>query len=132
VEGCLGSGRGALSGCLSRARIRGALRDGPREPRSAEAPPAMDRRAFFRTTAIAGVSAVLLGVGARIVSATTSSITAVRQALSLPAPRSKVTIPDGAQLDIPGISPSSPRTRTSTVSIRLSRFPRSTRPRGGS
>jgi DMSO/TMAO reductase YedYZ molybdopterin-dependent catalytic subunit len=51
------------------------------------------------------VSAVLLGVGARIVSATTSSITAVRQALSLPAPRSKVTILDGAQLDIPGISP---------------------------
>ncbi|PZU33332.1 MAG: oxidoreductase [Microbacterium sp.] len=77
----------------------------PENPAAPKRPPAMDRRAFFRTTAIAGVSAVLLGVGARIVSATTSSITAVRQALSLPAPRSKVTIPDGAQLDIPGISP---------------------------
>lgn len=65
----------------------------------------MNRRAFFRTTAIAGASAVLIGIGARIVSATTSSIAAVRQALSLPAPRSKVTIPGGAELDIPGISP---------------------------
>ena len=77
----------------------------PENPAAPKRAAAMDRRAFFRTTAIAGASAVLIGIGARIVSATTSSITAVRQALSLPAPRSKVAIPAGAELDIPGISP---------------------------
>ena len=36
---------------------------------------------------------------------TTGSIDAIRRALTLPAPQQAVTIPDGADLDIPGISP---------------------------
>ena len=61
---------------------------------------------FLRVTAIAGASAVIVGIGARaLINATTSSIAAVRKALKLPAPRSTVTVPDGAELDIPGISP---------------------------
>jgi len=65
----------------------------------------VDRRMFFRITALAGASAVLVGIGARVLNATTSSVAAVRKALKLPAPRSSVAVPDGAELDIPGISP---------------------------
>jgi len=65
----------------------------------------VDRRAFFRIAALTGASALIAGVGARVVNATTSSIAAVRRALKLPAPRSTVVVPDGAELDIPGISP---------------------------
>ena len=61
---------------------------------------------FLRVTAIAGASAVIVGIGARaLINATSSSISAVRKALRLPAPRSTVTIPAGAELDIPGLSP---------------------------
>lgn len=65
----------------------------------------VDRRSFFRFTAIAGFSAIAVGVGARIASAATSSVNAVRNALKLPTPRTTVTIPAGAELDIPGITP---------------------------
>ncbi len=66
----------------------------------------VDRRVFLRITAIAGATAVLVGVGARtLINATASSISAVRQALALPAPRTTVTIPAGAELDVPGLSP---------------------------
>jgi len=72
----------------------------------AEGPASVDRRLFFRVSAIAGAAAVVVGVGARaLINATASSITAVRSALNLPAPRSTVTVPAGAELDIPGISP---------------------------
>ena len=61
---------------------------------------------FFRVTAIAGASALIIGVGARaLINATAGSISAVRKALNLPAPRTTVTVPAGAELDIPGISP---------------------------
>lgn len=66
---------------------------------------AFDRRGFFRVAGIAAAGAVVVGVGARIVNVTTSSITAVRDALKLPAPKSTVTIPDGAEVDVDGISP---------------------------
>ena len=66
---------------------------------------AVDRRMFFRVTAIAGASAIIVGIGARMLNATTSSIAAVRRALKLPEPRSTVAIPEGAEFDIPGISP---------------------------
>ncbi len=74
--------------------------------KSAPRAASLDRRMFLRVTAIAGATAVLVGVGARtLINATASSITAVRKALNLPAPRSTVTIPAGAELDVPGISP---------------------------
>ena len=75
-------------------------------PKGAAAPASVDRRMFFRVTAIAGASALIIGVGARaLINATAGSISAVRKALKLPAPGTKVTIPAGAELDIPGISP---------------------------
>ncbi|MEJ1155760.1 molybdopterin-dependent oxidoreductase [Microbacterium marmarense] len=64
----------------------------------------VDRRTFFAVSAIAGASAVLVGVGARVVNVATSSIDSVRKALKLPAPRSTVSIPAGAELDIEGVS----------------------------
>jgi DMSO/TMAO reductase YedYZ molybdopterin-dependent catalytic subunit len=48
---------------------------------------------------------VLVGVGARIANVATSSIDAVRKALRLPEPRTTVTVPQGAELDVKGISP---------------------------
>ncbi|WP_314508420.1 molybdopterin-dependent oxidoreductase [uncultured Microbacterium sp.] len=75
-------------------------------PTGAEKTASVDRRMFLRVTAIAGASAVIIGVGARtLINTTASSISAVRKALKLPAPITKVTVPAGAELDIPGISP---------------------------
>ncbi|HWM17210.1 MAG TPA: molybdopterin-dependent oxidoreductase [Microbacterium sp.] len=75
-------------------------------PKGDQATASVDRRMFFRVTAIAGASALLIGVGARtLINATSSSITAIRRALKLPAPRSTVVIPAGAAFDIPGLSP---------------------------
>lgn len=65
----------------------------------------VDRRMFFRLAGIAGASALIVGVGARVVNATTSSIAAIRKALKLPAPGSTVVVPEGGELDVPGISP---------------------------
>ncbi len=65
----------------------------------------VDRRAFVRYSLLTAAVALVAGTGARVISAATSSIAAIRDALRLPAPRSKVTIPAGAELDIPGITP---------------------------
>ncbi|MFK0402447.1 molybdopterin-dependent oxidoreductase [Microbacterium sp. NPDC090225] len=65
----------------------------------------VSRRGFFGLAAIAGISAVVVGVAARAVSMTVSSVESIRKALKLPTPASTVTIPDGAELDVPGISP---------------------------
>jgi DMSO/TMAO reductase YedYZ molybdopterin-dependent catalytic subunit len=64
----------------------------------------LDRRGFFRVLGIAGAGAVIVGVGARIANVATSSITAIRNAVTLPSPSSTVTIPEGAELDIDGVS----------------------------
>jgi len=72
---------------------------------AADTPAGVDRRVFIRGTAIAAASAVIVGIGARVLNTTTSSIAGVRKALKLPAARSTVTVPDGAELDIEGISP---------------------------
>ncbi|WP_413355251.1 molybdopterin-dependent oxidoreductase [Microbacterium sp. 1P06AB] len=65
----------------------------------------LDRRRFLLMTGIAGASAVIVGIAARTVSAATASADAIRRALKLPAPKSTVTIPSGAELDVEGISP---------------------------
>jgi DMSO/TMAO reductase YedYZ molybdopterin-dependent catalytic subunit len=64
----------------------------------------LDRRGFLRVLGITSAGAVVVGVGARVVNAATSSITAIRNAVSLPKPSSTVTIPDGAELDVDGVS----------------------------
>ncbi|ANJ25893.1 molybdopterin-dependent oxidoreductase [Agromyces aureus] len=65
----------------------------------------VDRRGFFVLAGIAAASALVVGVGSRVAGAATSSIAAIRKALKLPAPNSTVTVPDGAELDIPGLTP---------------------------
>ena len=64
----------------------------------------LDRRGFFRILGIAGAGAVVVGVGSRLINAATSSITAVRNAVTLPTPSNTVEIPDGAELDVDGVS----------------------------
>jgi DMSO/TMAO reductase YedYZ molybdopterin-dependent catalytic subunit len=66
---------------------------------------AVDRRGFFLLAGAAAASAIVVGLGARVAGATSSSIAAVRRALRLPAPRTTLAVPAGAELDIPGISP---------------------------
>jgi len=66
---------------------------------------AVDRRGFFRLAGVAGVSAVIVGVTARAVTAATSSIDALRGALKLPTPRTRLDVPAGAELGVPGLSP---------------------------
>ncbi|MEI5585486.1 MULTISPECIES: molybdopterin-dependent oxidoreductase [unclassified Agromyces] len=74
-------------------------------PADATARAGVDRRGFFAIAGIAAASAFVVGVGARVVSAATSSIDAIRAALRLPAPRTTVTVPAGAELDLPGLTP---------------------------
>ncbi len=65
----------------------------------------LDRRGFFLLSGIAAATAVVVGVGARVVNAATASVAAARDALRLPAARTTVTVPEGASLDVPGLSP---------------------------
>ncbi|MCK8610793.1 molybdopterin-dependent oxidoreductase [Agromyces sp. C10] len=74
-------------------------------PDEATARAGVDRRGFFALAGIAAASAFVVGVGSRVVAAATSSIDAIREALRLPAPRSTVTVPTGAELDLPGLTP---------------------------
>ncbi|WP_353815121.1 molybdopterin-dependent oxidoreductase [Agromyces sp. SYSU T00266] len=89
-------------------RLR-AWRDREREPTGAgagdEPSLRLDRRRFLALTGVAAASAVVVGLGARLANAATSSIESIRAALRLPAPRSVVAVPDGAELGIPGLSP---------------------------
>lgn len=79
-------------------------RDRPTE-RSARERATLDRRSFLRASLVTAAAAVVVGVGSRVVNAATSSLTAIREELALPAPRSTVTIPEGAEFDIRGLSP---------------------------
>lgn len=73
-------------------------------PDGEAAPTGFDRRRFFVLSAIAGASALVAGIAARTVSMTVSSVETIRDALKIPSPRSTVTIPAGAELDVPGLS----------------------------
>lgn len=74
-------------------------------PATVTARAGVDRRGFFALAGIAAASAFVVGVGSRVVAAATSSIDAIREALRLPAPRTTVSVPAGAELDLPGLSP---------------------------
>jgi DMSO/TMAO reductase YedYZ molybdopterin-dependent catalytic subunit len=73
-------------------------------PEKPAAPKGFDRRRFFLLAAISGASAVVVGIGARTVSMAVGSVESIRSALKLPAPKTKVTVPEGAELDIKGLS----------------------------
>lgn len=103
----LGAVAGSIVLAVAVRRLRG-WRDGRAsgsDSGSEPAAPGPDRRAFLQVLTIAGASALLVGVGARVANVATTSIAAVRRALRLPEPRTRVTVPDGAELDVPGISP---------------------------
>ena len=53
---------------------------------------------------VVAVGSAVVGTGSRIVSAATSSLAGIREALKLPAARSNVEVPAGAELDVPGLS----------------------------
>lgn len=99
VPPAVGAVAGAVVLALAVARLR-AWR-GPDDA----VPSGVDRRRFLVLTSAAAVGAVVAGVGARLGSAATSSIAAVRSALRLPAPASRVAVPAGAELHVPGLSP---------------------------
>ncbi|PPI56280.1 molybdopterin-dependent oxidoreductase [Rathayibacter toxicus] len=65
------------------------------------------RRSFLRFVGVAGVAAIVAGAGARVFTAASAAVTAVRQAVTLPPPaRPAPTLPPSALLDdITGISP---------------------------
>lgn len=69
-----------------------------------QSPKAMGRRQFFILAGIASASAVVVGIASRAVSMTVASVATIRDALKLPAPKSTVAVPKGAELDIPGLS----------------------------
>jgi DMSO/TMAO reductase YedYZ molybdopterin-dependent catalytic subunit len=69
------------------------------------APQAVERRAFLLLTVAVAAASALAGIGARVVSAASSSLQGIRDALKLPTPGSAVTVPAGAELDIAGITP---------------------------
>ena len=64
-----------------------------------------NRRQFLLLTGLTAVGAVVVGIGARVLNAATSSVAAARDALRLPAARTTVTVPEGASWDIDGLSP---------------------------
>lgn len=91
-----------------REKARGERRDDAAAdavPENPAAPKGLDRRRFFGLAAISGASAVIVGIAARTVSMAVGSVDSIRNALKLPAARTKVTVPDGAELDIEGLSP---------------------------
>jgi DMSO/TMAO reductase YedYZ molybdopterin-dependent catalytic subunit len=102
LPGIVGTLVGATLLVLLGRRLR-AWRDDLAAPDAASA--ALDRRGFFRLTVIAGSAALIAGVGSRVANAASSSVTAIRSALKLPAPGTTVKVPAGAELRIPGISP---------------------------
>jgi DMSO/TMAO reductase YedYZ molybdopterin-dependent catalytic subunit len=91
---------------LLMGRLRQWMTAGDRAgDRAAPQAKAVERRAFLLlTVAVASASAVA-GIGARVVSAASSSLQGIRDALKLPTPGSTVMVPAGAELDIAGITP---------------------------
>ena len=73
--------------------------------RQAEVGAALSRRGFIGFTGATTGAALLAGVAARMVNATTSVVSAVREAVALPRPATTATIPAGAELDIEGLYP---------------------------
>ena len=72
---------------------------------AAPAPRGVGRRSFLLATGGVGLAAVVVGIGARMLNATSASIDAARRELRLPEPRTTVTIPDGAEFEVEGLSP---------------------------
>lgn len=96
---------GAIAGCVFLTTSIAALRRWRTTGVAGDRGSSPDRRRFLLLTAVGAVAAIVAGTGARLGTAATTSIAAVRKALRLPEPLSRVTVPEGAELDIPGLSP---------------------------
>lgn len=80
--------------------------DGAPADASAQAPATPPtRRAFLVWTGTATVLGVLAAVGATALRAGNRAVTSVREALALPTPTTTVSVPAGAELRIPDLSP---------------------------
>ncbi|MFP3466553.1 molybdopterin-dependent oxidoreductase [Leifsonia sp. SIMBA_070] len=101
----LPSAAGAVAGAAVLSLLIRRLRRWSDARAAGTAEAAVDRRRFVLLTSVAAAGAVVAGVGSRLGSAATSSIAAVRAAVRLPAPASRVRVPAGAELPVPGISP---------------------------
>lgn len=64
----------------------------------------LGRRQFFVLSAIAGASALIVGIASRTVSMAVGSVEAIRDSIKLPSPKSTVKVPEGAELDVKGLS----------------------------
>ncbi|WP_102194283.1 molybdopterin-dependent oxidoreductase [Microbacterium aurantiacum] len=73
-------------------------------PENPVAPKGFDRRRFFVLAAISGASAIVVGITARTVSMAVGSVESIRSALRLPPARTRVIVPEGAELDIQGLT----------------------------
>ena len=96
---------GGIAGCVFLTTSIAALRRWRTAGVAGDRGSGPDRRRFLLLTAVGAVTAIVAGTGARLGSAATTSVAAVRKALRLPEPLSRVTVPAGAELDIPGLSP---------------------------
>jgi DMSO/TMAO reductase YedYZ molybdopterin-dependent catalytic subunit len=68
--------------------------------------PSLERRQFFRFVGVSAAVAVVAGLGARAMNASTRAVTAIRSSIMLPAAAAPAPpIPAGASLAIEGISP---------------------------
>jgi DMSO/TMAO reductase YedYZ molybdopterin-dependent catalytic subunit len=86
-------------------RLRPWLRDAASDDPLAQRESAVTRRGFLTMAAATAAASLVVGVTARAMNAGTAAVTAVRAALRLPAPAvAAPPIPDGAQLDIEGMS----------------------------
>ena len=86
-------------------RAAGQLLETPTvHPKTAATDGTLDRRGFFVLTAVGAVAAIAIGVGARVANVASASVEAARRAFRIPEPRSRVQIPEGAELDIPDVS----------------------------
>lgn len=67
---------------------------------------ALTRRRFFRFVGGTAAAALIIGVGARLMNASTAAVSALRAAITLPSPAVLApAVPTGAQLDVQGITP---------------------------
>ena len=68
-------------------------------------PSGVSRRGFLGFSGATAASALIVGVAARMVNSASSAVTAIREALVIPAPAATAApIPAGASLDVAGIS----------------------------
>ncbi len=80
---------------------------GTASPELASTPEAaLSRRSFLRFVAGTSAAALVVGIGARVMNASSAAVTALRAAISLPTPAvAAPAVPAGASLEVPGITP---------------------------